>query len=222
MKYEIIGSSSKGNCIIVEDFLMLDCGVSYKKIKDKLSKIKLIFISHSHSDHLNKKTIKQIAYNYPTIKFIVKSKKVVEELVNNNVNKSNIYVFKTNNWYKFETIGLEIKFSQLFHDVENYALHWKCKGKKGLYVVDTNRIDHIEAKNYDLYLIESNYKEDILQKHIDDVSRETIGDLVYLTRVPETHLSYEKANDFLINNMGENSRFEYLHQSEYNFEKEEI
>lgn len=222
MKYEIIGSSSKGNCIIVEDFLMLDCGVSYKSIKDKLSKIKLIFISHSHSDHLNKKTIKQIAYNYPTIKFIVKSKNVICALALLNVDKRNIYVFKTNNWYKFESIGLEIKFSPLFHDVENYALHWKYKDKKGLYVVDTNRIDHINAKNYDLYLIESNYKEDILQKHIDDVSRETIGDLVYLTRVPETHLSYEKANDFLINNMGENSRFDYLHQSEYNFEKEEI
>ena len=49
MTYEIISSSSKGNCIIVENILMLDVGVSYKKIKDKLKKIKLIFISHSHT-----------------------------------------------------------------------------------------------------------------------------------------------------------------------------
>lgn len=220
MKYEIIGSSSKGNCIIVEGFLMLDCGVSYKSIKDKLSKIKLIFISHSHSDHLNKKTIKQIAYNYPTIKFITSSVDVVKELALLKINYKNVFIPDELKLYDLGII--KIRTERLYHDVPNYCLKWEYKGKKGLYVVDTNRIDHIDAKNYDLYLIESNYKEDILQKHIDNVSRETIGDLVYLTRVPETHLSYEKANDFLINNMGENSRFEYLHQSEYNFEKEEI
>ena len=220
MKYEIIGSSSKGNCIIVEDFLMLDCGVSYKSIKGKLSKIKLIFISHSHSDHLNKKTIKQIVFNYPTIKFITSSVDVVKELALLKINYKNVFIPDELKLYDLGII--KIKTERLYHDVPNYCLKWEYKEKKGLYVVDTNRIDHIDAKNYDLYLIESNYKEDILQKHIDDVSRETIGDLIYLTRVPETHLSYEKANDFLINNMGENSRFDYLHQSEYNFEKEEI
>ena len=49
MTYEILSSNSKGNCIIIEQFLMLDCGLSYSRIKDKLKKIKLIFISHSHT-----------------------------------------------------------------------------------------------------------------------------------------------------------------------------
>ena len=40
MNYNIIGSSSKGNCIVVEDVLMLDCGVSYSKIKKYLNKVK--------------------------------------------------------------------------------------------------------------------------------------------------------------------------------------
>lgn len=220
MKYEIIGSSSKGNCIIVEDFLMLDCGVSYKSVKDKLKKVKLIFISHSHSDHLNKKTIKQIAYNYPTIKFITSSVDVVKELALLKINYKNVFIPDELKLYDLGII--KIRTERLYHDVPNYCLKWEYKSKKGLYVVDTKRIDHIDAQNYDLYLIESNYKEDILKKHIDEVSHETLGDLVYLTRVPETHLSYEKANDFLINNMGENSTFEYLHQSEYNFEKEKI
>lgn len=222
MKYEIIGSSSKGNCIIVEDILMLDCGLSYSKIKKYLNKVKLIFISHVHQDHLLPSTIKKIAYNYPTIKFITGSRQVTFKLVDNNVPKKNIFFMEANRWY---CLGiLDFRLEELTHDVENYCIKVKFNttNKKCIYIVDTNSVDHIEAKNYDLYLIESNYKEDILQKHIDDVSHETIGDLTYLTRVPETHLSYEKANDFLINNMGENSRFDYLHQSEYNFEKEEI
>lgn len=49
MTYEIIGSSSKGNCIIINDYFMLDSGLAYSKIKNKLSKVKMIFISHSHT-----------------------------------------------------------------------------------------------------------------------------------------------------------------------------
>lgn len=218
MKYEIIGSSSKGNCIIVEDILMLDCGVSYKKIKDKLNKVKLIFISHAHSDHLNMACIKQLIYSYPTIKFVTGSKDVVEKLIKCGARKKNIYLLKEG--IRYDLGMLKVRLVYLYHDVDNYGIKWQLNGKKGIYCVDTSRLDHIVAEDYDLYLIEANYKEEILQQHIDKVSRETIGDLKYLLRVPETHLSWENCNDFLLNNMGENSRFEYLHQSEYNFEKE--
>ena len=80
-------------------------------------------------------------------------------------------------------------------------------------------VDNISAKDYDLYLIESNYKEDILKKHLKECSEE---ELIYLNRVPLTHLSYEKANDFLINNMGDNSEYQYIHLSGYNFVAEYI
>ena len=46
MRYEILGSSSNGNSIIIEDKIMLDCGLAYSRIKSRLKNIKLIFISH--------------------------------------------------------------------------------------------------------------------------------------------------------------------------------
>jgi Cft2 family RNA processing exonuclease len=49
MTYEIISSGRKGNAIIANDYLLLDCGVNYKKIKEYLNRIKIIFISHSHT-----------------------------------------------------------------------------------------------------------------------------------------------------------------------------
>lgn len=49
MSYEIISTGSKGNCVIVENMIMLDVGVPYIKIKNYLHKIKLIFISHKHT-----------------------------------------------------------------------------------------------------------------------------------------------------------------------------
>ena len=215
MKYEIIGSSSKGNSIVVEDILLLDCGVTYKKIKPYLNKIKLIFISHIHKDHLKPSTIKQIAYNYPTIRFVTGSVKVVEELLNNGVNVKNINILKDGK--KYDLGLLKIKLEHLYHDVPNYGLKWEIKDKKGIYLVDTARVDHIEAKNYNLYLIESNYREDILQKHIEECDNE--DKLYYLDRVPKTHLSNEQANGFLIENMGEESFYQYIHCSDYNFEE---
>lgn len=216
MKYEIIGSSSKGNCIIVEDILMLDCGVSYSKVKKYLSKVKLIFISHAHQDHLNKTCIKQIAYNFPTIKFLTGSVDIIEILkFDCEVNSKNILYIIHKKWYD---IGImKVKLELLIHDIWNYALKWEYKGKLGIYAVDTERIDHIKAKNYDLYLIESNYNEELLQEHINNCEDTNL--LYYLNRVPKTHLSDRQCNDFLIENMGENSVYEKIHKSSYNYKE---
>lgn len=221
MNYNIISSSSKGNCIIVEDILMLDCGLSYKKIKPYLKKIKLIFISHDHQDHLNNKTTKQIAYNYPTIKFLTGSNIVVEKLVNCGVDKKNIIILNATPHCWWDLGIMRVKLEKLYHDTPNYALKVAMlkndEWKKCLYIVDTASVDHIEAKNYDLYLIENNYQEKLLQEHIDNCEDE--NKLYYLNRVPNTHLSSEKANSFLIENMGSNSTYEYIHQSSYNYEE---
>ena len=44
--YEIIASGSTGNAIILRDYILLDCGVPYSKIKDRVRELKLVFISH--------------------------------------------------------------------------------------------------------------------------------------------------------------------------------
>ena len=220
MKYNIIGSSSKGNCIIVENMLILDCGVSYSKIREQLPKVKLIFISHVHKDHLNPITVQNIAYNFPKIKFLTGSTEVVQKLVKSKVPMKNIFYIETINGSRWFDLGIiSIKLEPLEHDAENYCLHFDIYGKKGIYAVDTSKIDNIEAKNYDLYLIENNYQEEVLKRHIEECKDE--NKLYYLNRVPKTHLSAEKANSFLIENMGENSEFCYIHQSSYNYEGEE-
>ena len=215
MKYEIIGSSSKGNAIILEDILLLDVGVSYVKIKKYISRIKLIFISHSHKDHLNPKTINQIAYNYPNIKYVTGSDIVVKTLVDLGVIKKNIYLLDSGKWYNLGM--LNVKLEPLIHDTPNYAFKCQYNGKKMIYIVDTANVDNIKAKGYDLYLIENNYREDILQKHILECEEQS--KLYYLDRVPRTHLSSEQCNSFLIENMQENGNFEYIHKSNYNYEE---
>ena len=219
MKYEIIGSSSKGNCIVVEDIIALDMGVSYFKVRKYLKKVKLIFISHVHTDHLNKTTIKQIAYNYPTIKFICGSRDVLFKLLECNVNRKNIYFVDANKWHSLGI--LHFRLEPLFHDVENYCIkvRFLATDKKLVYIVDTNSVENIEAKNYDLFLIESNYNTELLEKHIQET--EAVDRLYYLNRAKNTHLSSEQCTDFLLANMGENSEFVRIHKSSFNYEERE-
>ena len=130
-----------------------------------------------------------------------------------------IEVIKTIN-KKYDLGKYIIEPIKAIHDVPNcgYKIIIKATNYKIFHITDTSNLDNIEAKGYNLYLIESNYNEELLKKHIEECEDENM--LYYLNRVPYTHLSYEQANSFLIENMGDNSRFEYIHQSEYNFKEE--
>ena len=78
------------------------------------------------------------------------------------------------------------------------------------YATDTRTLDGITAKDYDLYMVESNYKEQEIKKRME--AKQEQGLYAYETTVPGRHLSYEQANDFLVENMGKHSEFVYLHQ----------
>ena len=155
-----------------------------------------------------------ITYNKPTIKIITGSFEVANILINQcKVSKKNIYLLKPQKWYD---IGMcKIKLDELVHDTPNYALHINYKNKKILYVVDTNSVKHIKAKDYDLFLIEANYKKEVLEEN--ELNSE---EKIYYERVKNTHLSYEDANSFLIENMSSNSEYCYIHQSKLNFKGE--
>ena len=209
IKYNILSSGSVGNCIIINDYLMLDCGLTYKKIEKYLSNIKVIFIGHSHGDHLKKATVKKIAYEHPNIKFIV-GKFLVADLVLLGVNKKNIITMDIEKWYD---IGIfKVKMDFLMHDVPNNCLHVEFKnGEKLFYATDTSLIDHIEAKNYTTYLIEANYEtDDELREKIKE--QEEKGEYSYYNRVLKTHLSQLQAINWLDKNKGTESEVCFIHQ----------
>lgn len=80
-----------------------------------------------------------------------------------------------------------------------------------IYIVDTSSVEHIEAKNYDLYLIEGNYEsEEQIEKEIEEHNKK--HEYTHLYRVRETHLSQVKALNWLDKNMGDNSEYCFIHQ----------
>ena len=60
MNYKILASGSKGNCTIINDFIAVDMGIPFSQLKPYYKKLKAVFITHQHSDHINKSTVKQL------------------------------------------------------------------------------------------------------------------------------------------------------------------
>lgn len=209
LNIDFLKSGSKGNCIIIDEIIMLDCGVAYELIKDRLPKVKVIFISHSHKDHLLPSTIKKIAYEYPNIKFIV-GYTLAEKLIECNVSRKNIFALQLEKWYD---IGIaKIKLDYLIHDVPNCAIHIEYKNNKLIYATDTSEINHIVAKDYDYYLIEANYETDEELLEIIKKDKEKNNGFSYRERVLKTHLSQLKAINWLDKNKNENSVYYFIHQ----------
>ena len=77
-------------------------------------------------------------------------------------------------------------------------------------MTDTKTIEGISAKNYDLYLIEANYTKEEMEKRIR-IKQEQYK-YAYEFRAKKNHLSKEETDEFLLKNMGENSKYVYMHQ----------
>lgn len=208
MKYKILNSGSDGNGIIIEDTILIDCGITFKKLAEDYKKLKIVLLTHIHQDHFNKTTIKKLAKERPTLRFGC-CEWLVKELVDLGVEKKNIDVFKTGKIYDYK--DFKVIPIKLYHDVPQCGYKLKINGNKLIYATDTNKIDHIIAKNYDFYFIEGNYynEEELNKRKLEKLSK---GEYYYEDRVKDTHLSKVQATEWLMKNMGNNSKYIFMHE----------
>jgi len=198
MNYKIISTGSKGNCVIIND-VMVDCGVPFGKIKDDLYEIKYLLITHIHQDHLNKKTVQQIAENFPRIKIIGNYE--VHNSYNCNVIANAGFTIETDDYsfYPFENV----------HDVLCYGYTWTFEGQEIIYATDTSTLENAPAKKYDFMFLESNHDEAKLEA-VRDENRGSYNPFLSGKR----HLSTQQAKAFFyLNRRNQHSQFIELHQS---------
>lgn len=202
--YKIISSGSTGNAIIYFNSILVDCGVSYTKIKPYLNDIKLILISHSHKDHFNIKTIKKIAFEKPSIRFGIGG-----YLLNDFKDIKRVDVLEYGKMYNYELF--KISPVKLYHDVENYGYRLFKDDLKIFHATDTRTLSGITAKNYDLYALEANYDEENVYKVIKE--KRDNGEFAHQIGSINSHLSIQQAQKFILENAGEKYEFITLHQS---------
>lgn len=212
MNYKILNSGSDGNCTIVNNIIAIDMGVSYKRLASHVKNLQLVLLTHIHSDHFNKATIKRLAQNRPTLRFGC-CKWLVQDLIDCGVNKKNIDVFEIGKKYDY---GLfQIIAVKLYHDVPQCGYRLFMNGKKLIYATDTRTLDGIIAKDYDVYLVEGNYEN-------EEELHERAYNIEYESRVKNTHLSRKYTTKWLLENMNDNSVYEFMHQHKNRERKEEF
>lgn len=207
MNYNIISTGSQGNAIVLNEIILIDCGVPFKDLKDVYKDLKIVLLTHIHGDHFNKTTIRKLAAERPTLRFACCSW-LFRELMQCGVSIHNIDVLQIGKIYDYT--AFQISPVQLYHDVYNAGWRVFQHAEKAIYMTDTFTLEGIKAKNYDLYLIEANYITEELEERIR--SKEAAGEYVYEYRVKKAHLSKEKCDEWLLENIGENSEAVYIHQ----------
>ncbi len=193
MKLKVLGSSSKGNCYLIEannnEKLILDAGVNFKivqkELRFNLEGIKGVLVTHEHMDHL--KYAPNFALNgidvyasmgtFKKLELVGHRFKVIKALQQFSIGNFIILPFDTQ------------------HDAEEplgFLIQYKPTGEKLLYATDTYYIKYKFNKlNY--LLLECNYNREIVK---ENAKNEIINKARY-TRLLESHFSLENVIKFL-------------------------
>lgn len=206
MNYNIISTGSKGNAVVINNYILIDCGVTFKALKDVYKDLQIVLLTHIHTDHFKPQTIKRLAEERPTLRFGC-CEWLVNDLVKTGVAKQQIDVFEIGKIYDYK--AFKVSPIKLYHNVPNCGYRLFIDGEKAIYATDTSHMLGIKAKGYDLYMIEANYDKEELQERIN--AKLEAGEYCYELNVASRHLSHEQASEWLMENIDEKSEYVFLH-----------
>lgn len=211
MNYEILASGSDGNLTVVEGKIAIEMGVTWGTVEPYSKDLKLVLLTHVHSDHFKKPTVKRLAKARPTLKWACRDW-MVGPLLEQGVDARNIHVLPPDQWQHYASpLNLVVCPFDTQHNVPNCGWRiWRNQTDSIFYATDLGCLDGIEAKGYGTYLLEANHTQaDIEQAVIEAMEH---GEFTYRTKAAENHLSYEQAVDWLTENMGPNSEWVQMHK----------
>ena len=207
MVYNVISTGSKGNAVIINNNILIDCGVPFKALEGHHKNLQLVLLTHIHIDHFKANTVRKLAKERPTLRWGV-PRWLLQKVLDADVDKRNIDVMEMHKNYNYGILSTTP--FPLVHDVPNCGYKIYTPQGKVFYATDTNTLESVEAKGYDLYMVEANYGEKEIVERIR--AKEDEGLHCYEWKVLKNHLSKEKADDFLYANMESHSQYVYLHQ----------
>lgn len=211
MTYNIISTGSQGNAVVINDSILIDCGVPFKLLRPVIKLLKLVLLTHIHSDHFKPSTAAALHKERPTLRFGC-CEWLVKPLLDAGVDRRAIDVYEPGHIYEYGGI-VDIMPERLTHNVPNCGYHIIAGGacaERLFYATDTGTLDGIEAKDYDLYLIEANHTRAEIEARIAE--KLEAGVFSYEVAAAQNHLSREQAEDWIYRNIGPGGRYVFLHQ----------
>jgi len=187
---QILGSSSKGNCYLLNtpgETLILECGISYKEIQKDLSfdlkKVLGCIVSHSHSDHskgikdLTKRSIDVYSSAGTFTTLGIKSHRAIP-----------VEPLKS-----FDVGGFRILPFDIQHDAIEplgYLIEHASFGRL-LFVTDTFYLKY-KFRRLNYVMIECNYSEEIVNRRYENNEI----NVSVLKRLFNSHFSLENVKEF--------------------------
>ena len=205
----IIATGSSGNATFIHEYgILIDCGVSRAVLAAYMKQIRLVLLTHRHSDHFNTRTISYIAKHRPTVRFGC-GVFLVPKLTDLGVNPANIDIVRADREYRYGKFT--VTPVQLTHDVPNIGYKLcECEGHRLIYATDTSDMNGIEAKGYDYYLIEANHGREEIRERMK--RKQMAGIYSHEAAAMKNHMSRETADDWLAENASVNSVIYYMHE----------
>ena len=194
MNVEIIGSGSSGNAIFLDREVLIDAGVPLGELGD-ISKLHTVLLTHIHGDHLNATTIRKLVVNTKAI--FLCNRHVGDSLFGWGVPRDRVALVDLGG--VIEKSGMMFSPVHLYHDVPNFG--WRIVdnyGHRHFHATDTHTLYGISAKYYDSATIECNHHLPTALKLIEEADKN--GEFTHLKGAINSHLSVEKAIEFVIRN----------------------
>lgn len=214
MKVCVLASGSKGNCAYVETNKtksLIDIGMSCAYIEKSLkdigvepSSIERIFLTHTHTDHVNGLRVFLKKYGV-AVYFTEKMDEELGMLIDD-------YSYIDGDIEINDLKVIPVKTSHDVADSNGYV--FESNGKSLMYMTDTGYINirnHNKLKNHDMYILESNHDIEMLMegKYPYHLKQRILGD--------KGHLSNKQCSNYLTEFTGEKTKSVILaHLSEEN------
>lgn len=214
MTYNIISTGSKGNAVVINDHILIDCGVPFKALEPVKKDLRLVLLTHVHGDHFNPRTVRALANERPILRWGC-CEWMVGPLLEAGVDKRRIDVIRpdkpgeTSHAMIYNGLAI-VRPEPLEHNVPNCGWHIEHGHERLFYATDTGTLDGIEARGYDLYMVEANHTRAQLEARME--AKRAAGEFSYEWAAAQNHLSREQAEDWLYQQMGPNSQYVFLHQ----------
>lgn len=222
MKLKVLGSSSKGNCYLLQnenETLIIEAGIPFKDIKIaldfNLKNIVGCLITHEHRDH--SKAVKDIMKSGINVWMSEGTMLALNDKKSNDFHR---FPLLCEAFAQFKLGGFTIMPFDVHHDVAEplgFLINHKDMGTL-LFATDTCYLEY-RFKELTNILIECNYSEKILLKNMANGS---INDSTGV-RIASTHMSFENCKEMIKANDNPNLKnIVLLHLSDGNSNAKEF
>lgn len=216
MNINILGSSSSGNCTIIDNCLMIDFGLNKTQLLPYLNKVNYIICTHRHGDHYNKSIITWLKKNRPELfNFGLILNKDCAELAGINYTPMNKFI-------EINTVNgiYELYLFPVKHDVEcqGISIYKKETNELLIYATDLSILpdnsyiqeilNKYNRQDFDYILLEANYDKDIL---LEAMKNEALEDRAIRNL---RHLSNDKWKLFVNAYSNDTTKHYQMHISE--------